>query len=82
MNVDTGRENHGLDKSQMIETLKSLPLFVTVKVGDLLFGYRDATLEMISEVEEKFRSMGFTLVLPDSIRNGQYSIMAAVSFLF
>ena len=59
--------------------LDQLPLFVTVKVKHLLFGYSDATLQMIKEVEEKFRATGFELVLPDSIQNGQYSILGAVS---
>ena len=62
--------------------LKNLPLFVTVKVKDLLFGYSDETLSMISAIEERFRENGFTLVLPDSIQNGQYSVMAAVSESF
>lgn len=81
MRLDTRGKNYGTDKSTLIdEMFEKLPLFVTVKVGELLFGYRDATLEMISKVEENFRANGLKLVLPDSIQNGRYSVMGAVSF--
>lgn len=81
LRLDTRGKNYGTDKSTLIdEMFEKLPLFVTVKVGELLFGYRDATLEMISKVEENFRANGLKLVLPDSIQNGRYSVMGAVSF--
>ena len=58
--------------------LDQLPLFVTLKVKDLLFGYSDETLSKVPEIDAIFRKYDQKLVLPDSIQNGRYSVVRSV----
>lgn len=58
--------------------LDKLPLFVNLKVKDLLFGYSDETLSKVPEIDAIFRKYDQKLVLPDSIQNGRYSVVRSV----
>ena len=59
--------------------LDALPLFVSVTVNDLLFGYTDETLSKIPKIDAIFRRHNQRLVLPDSIRSDHvYSVLGSV----
>ena len=60
--------------------LDGLPLFMTMKIKDVLFGYKDETLSRIPVIDAIFHKHGQRLVLPYSIRKKEhtYSILGSV----
>lgn len=68
-----------LNKFLAKEYLKTFDLFVTHRVGDLLFdGYEDTLIDRIKEYFSLTRKFGIDLKIPTSISsNGRFSFMAS-----